>query len=349
MPPRWHHVVVAASEWTNNEHVDRYLAHADTFPHRAEGQSVLLDHVPLTARRILDLGTGDGRLLALLRVERPGSVGVALDVSERMLARARERFAGEPVEVLRNDLAEPLPEPGGFDAVVSCYAIHHLEDDRKRSLYAEVFAHLEPGGVYPPDWEDPPNRLVDVETQLRWLRKVGFDDVDCYWKWLEMALLIGVKLNGRTRPSRCQPSACATSSTTSTTRFASTATCSGSPWRCGAYVRHAHAGRTPPASERPRRGGRRRAGDARRPSGRARRLEPDRRRGSRSRRRGRALASRWRGLWQRDRERVSPGGPLAPSGRWPSSSRHPKRTPPRFRRSATRELRLDGSRSSHQR
>ena len=142
---------------------------------------------------------------------------MGLDFSEIMLAAARERFDGAArVELVAHDLAEPLPALGRFDAVVSSMAIHHLEDERKRSLYAEVFDLLEPGGVFanfehvasPTDRlhkaffaaideslqnEDPSDRLLDVETQLRWLSELGFDDVDCYWKWLEMALLIGVK------------------------------------------------------------------------------------------------------------------------------------------------------------
>jgi tRNA (cmo5U34)-methyltransferase len=206
-----------AEEWTTAEHVARYLEPADEYPRRAEGESVLVEHVARDARRILDLGTGDGRLLAMLRIDRPQMRGVALDLSELMLEAARERFAGdERIELVRHDLAEPLPAIGRFDAVVSSMAIHHLEHDRKRSLYGEVFDVLEPGGVFanfehvasptqrlhlafyaaigePLEHEDPSDRLLDVESQLAWLRQVGFDDVDCYWKWLEMALLIGVK------------------------------------------------------------------------------------------------------------------------------------------------------------
>jgi tRNA (cmo5U34)-methyltransferase len=41
--------------------------------------------------------------------------------------------------------------------------------------------------------EDPSNRLAPLEMQLQWLRDIGFDDVDGGWKWLELALLVGVR------------------------------------------------------------------------------------------------------------------------------------------------------------
>ena len=205
------------SEWNAAEHILRYLDRADEFPRRAEGESVLLEQVPDDARRVLDLGIGDGRLLALLKRDRPQIVGVGVDFSEVMLGAARKRFAGdERVTLVQHDLAEPLPTLGFFDAVVSSFAIHHLEHERKRSLYNEIADLLEPGGVFanfehvasptrglhlaffeaigePIEDEDPSDRLLDVDTQLNWLRALGFDDVDCYWKWLEMALLVGVK------------------------------------------------------------------------------------------------------------------------------------------------------------
>ena len=137
------------NEYATAEHALRYLASADRIPHRTEGEAVLLDLVPRAARRILDLGTGDGRLLSLLLIDRPDAHGVALDFSPTMLAAARERFRGAAsVEVVEHDLEETLPDLGPFDAVVSSFAIHHCTDERKRSLYGEVFSMLRPGGVF---------------------------------------------------------------------------------------------------------------------------------------------------------------------------------------------------------
>jgi methylase of polypeptide subunit release factors len=73
--------MINVNQWTTAEHALSYLAKADQIPHRTEGEAVLLEYVPKDVTRILDLGTGDGRLLALLKTDCPQSTGIALDFS----------------------------------------------------------------------------------------------------------------------------------------------------------------------------------------------------------------------------------------------------------------------------
>ena len=201
--------------WTSSEHARDYLERADSISHREEGESALLEFIPPGTRRVLDLGTGDGRLLNLVRGEHLDTEAVAIDFSPTMLEAARQRFAGESsVSVISHNLDEPLPAMGKFDAVISSFAIHHLVHERKQTLYAEIYDLLNPGGAFcnlehvaspnpqlhkeflerigfTVETEDPSNKLLDVETQLGWLREIGFADVDCHWKWRELALLAG--------------------------------------------------------------------------------------------------------------------------------------------------------------
>lgn len=205
------------NEWVNTEHALQYLGRADSVPRREEGEAALLEFIPTNVERILDLGTGDGRLLAMLRGERPSAGGVALDVSPAMLRAARERFRDDSkVQVLKHDLEEPLPDLGQFEAIVSSFVIHHVADSRKKALYSEIHAALCNGGIFcnlehvapvspalhrrflrafgtSEADDDPSNQLAPLELQLDWLREIGFRDVDCHWKWLELALFGGVK------------------------------------------------------------------------------------------------------------------------------------------------------------
>ena len=204
-------------EWQTTDHASAYLERADRVPHRAAGEATLLDELPATVRRVLDLGSGDGRLLNLVLAARPDADGIAVDFSPHMLEQLRARFGANPsVRVVAHDLDQRLPVLGTFDAVVSSFAIHHLTDERKRALYQEIWTVLEPGGVFcnlehvlpvsarahakfleamgiANQDEDPSNILLDVHTQLEWLRAIGFEEVDCHWKWRELALLAGRK------------------------------------------------------------------------------------------------------------------------------------------------------------
>lgn len=203
--------------WSNAEHSRGYLQRADTIPHRREGEATLLEFLPDRIDRFLDIGSGAGRLLALVKSTRPAASCVALDFSPAMLEELRNQFADDKnIEIVAHDLSDALPKLGSFDAAVSSFAIHHVTHERKRTLYAEIFALLNPGGVFlnlehvaspsenlhsqflasmdlTPETEDPSNKLLDLEVQLAWLRQTGFTDVDCHWKWRELALLAGAK------------------------------------------------------------------------------------------------------------------------------------------------------------
>lgn len=198
-------------EWSDPERVAEYLSRE--IPHRQTAEAMLLQALPDRVGRVLDLGTGDGRLIALVREAHPEAAALGLDSSEPMLSQARQRFATDPtVELNLHDLREPLPQAEPFDAIVSGLAIHHLEDDRKRELFAEIHSLLAPGGVFlnldlveaptrelherfrreigrPED--DPADRLADLGDQLDWLRAAGFADADCHFKWLQLTLVVG--------------------------------------------------------------------------------------------------------------------------------------------------------------
>src|SRR5262249_16927858 len=111
-----------------------------------------------------------------------------------------------------HDLVEPITGLGAFDLIVSGFAIHHLEHDRKRELFSEATRMLLPGGLFANlevvpcatdalqrrfydaigrPGGDPEDRLAAIEDQLAWMREAGLRNVDCFWRWRGFALLAG--------------------------------------------------------------------------------------------------------------------------------------------------------------
>ena len=96
----------AVNLWISPRHALQYLAIADSIPHRTEGEATLLACLPTRLSRVLDLGSGDGRLLALVKLARPEARAVAIDFSATML------FAGRAISARGRRRRRPLRQAG---------------------------------------------------------------------------------------------------------------------------------------------------------------------------------------------------------------------------------------------
>ncbi len=74
-------------EWSDPQHVSNYLNSVDSsMSFRKEGESILLSHISSNTKRILDIGTGNGRLIKLIKSQLPSiEKVVAIDVSPVMI------------------------------------------------------------------------------------------------------------------------------------------------------------------------------------------------------------------------------------------------------------------------
>lgn len=233
--------------WKNDWVVRRFLDGVrGGIPYANDQLEVMLRLLAESERPIakfLDLGSGSGLLAIAILTRHPDARATLVDFSEPMMEAARDLLGEDttlPGFVLA-DLNSPgwvdqIAADGPYDAIVSGFTIHHLTNQRKSALYAELVPLLNPGamfinvehvssaspwieriwdtamidsltdyndrqrtgqsrGMITREYELRPDRdanlLASVETQLTWLRQAGFADVDCFFKYFELAVIGG--------------------------------------------------------------------------------------------------------------------------------------------------------------
>ena len=189
----------------------------------------LFHYIPneLQPQQILDLGCGTGNLTAATLHYYPDASIHALDLSAEILNECRQRFIQHKnVFYHQQDFSELNFAPETFDLIISSIAIHHIPDEAKAGLYAQVYRLLKPGGIFvwadqtrgiteevyqkyiarwkeeafklgstEADWQlwmahqDAHDYHSPVDWHLKQLEAVGFTEVDVIWKNIMWAVI----------------------------------------------------------------------------------------------------------------------------------------------------------------
>ncbi len=233
-----HQADTNAAIWQSGEIVAAWAAEEEERERKRAGHRRLLASLLPSgpeAFTFLDLGAGTGAASRAILDAHPRSTAILADFSAQMMGageREMQPFAGRYryVEFDMTAGAWPAAIPAALDAVVTSMCVHHLTDERKQGLFAEIFGHLVPGGWYfnydpvrAPDpvveaawerandhedpaaadkrrhrspqqqarWDNHVRYMIPLSQQLEYLRSAGFEGIDVYFKQLENVIYGG--------------------------------------------------------------------------------------------------------------------------------------------------------------
>jgi 3' terminal RNA ribose 2'-O-methyltransferase Hen1 len=140
------------------------------------------------AKRVLDLGCGEGRLLALLLADPSFTEITGMDVSPRVLEKAAMRLRldsmslrqRERIQLLQGSLMYRDARLSGYDAAAMMEVVEHLDPPRLAAFERVIFQHARPRMVvmttpnceYNARFESmPAGKLRHKDHRFEWTRK----------------------------------------------------------------------------------------------------------------------------------------------------------------------------------
>lgn len=204
-------------------------------PFYNEIYEILVETIPFSSGcplKILDIGCGTGTLAKKLKENFPLAQITCLDFSNNMINIAKDKLFQyqDDIKFLIGNF-NGLELKNKYDVVVSCFALHHIPNDKEKiKTYKNICKNLNFGGIfitadivlgvdnsirhlYFQKWKDFigqsfPKKVIEEEllpkyqagdnpsnlfNHLKWLEKSGFKDVETIWKYFNFAIWSGRK------------------------------------------------------------------------------------------------------------------------------------------------------------
>lgn len=177
--------------------------------------------------KVLDIGAGTGLLSAFILKKYPEASLTLIDISNKMLEIAKQRFKNfSNINYISDDYTKFVFN-GKYDIIISALSIHHLSNYEKSNLIKKCYTLLEPNGIFinadqvlgetpfietfnkkmwrksietsglsREELDSCYNRIkldkeATLEQQLNWLKEAGFSDVSCAYKHFHFAAMVG--------------------------------------------------------------------------------------------------------------------------------------------------------------